>query len=64
MLLADAPSPPSPATDWWRARRDDLLDLAMHVTRTSRLACQIVIPESDTPVTVKVPPGARDWSHR
>lgn len=43
---------------------DDLLDLAMHVTRTSRLACQVVIPDSDTPVTVKVPPGARDWSDR
>ena len=43
---------------------DDLLDLAMHVTRTSRLACQVAIPDSETPLTVKVPPGARDWSGR
>ena len=43
---------------------DDLLDLAMHVTRTSRLACQVILPESDVPVTVTVPPGARDWSDR
>jgi ferredoxin len=34
---------------------DDLLDLASHVTRTSRLACQIVLgPELDA-LTVRMP---------
>jgi ferredoxin len=40
---------------------EDLLDLAAHATRTSRLACQIMIsPELDR-LTVKVPPSARNW---
>ena len=40
---------------------EDLLDLAAHATRTSRLACQIMIaPELET-LTVKVPPTARNW---
>lgn len=43
---------------------DDLLDLAMHVTRNSRLACQVVIPDSGTPITVRVPGDAKDWSKR
>lgn len=33
---------------------DDLLDLAAHVTRYSRLACQCAVPEGD-PVDVKMP---------
>ncbi|WP_265570738.1 2Fe-2S iron-sulfur cluster-binding protein [Sphingomicrobium nitratireducens] len=40
---------------------DDLLDLAMHVTRTSRLACQVTVPDSDTPITVRMPGGAHNW---
>lgn len=36
---------------------DDLLDLAAHVTRWSRLACQVAVPEGE-PFTVTIPPGA------
>jgi ferredoxin len=43
---------------------DDLLDLAPHVTRTSRLACQIwLTPELDT-LTVQIPPTARNMQGR
>ena len=37
---------------------DDLLDLAAHVTRTSRLACQIVLGEEMGTLTVRMPGGA------
>ncbi|HEX6218363.1 MAG TPA: 2Fe-2S iron-sulfur cluster-binding protein [Sphingomicrobium sp.] len=40
---------------------EDLLDLAAHATRTSRLACQIMMTEELKSLTVKVPPGARNW---
>lgn len=36
---------------------DDLLDLAAHVTRRSRLACQINVPDGE-PLTVRMPGGA------
>ena len=39
---------------------DDLLDLAAHVTRTSRLACQIVLTEGLGTLTVRLPKGAAD----
>ncbi len=39
---------------------DDLLDLAAHVTRHSRLACQIVLTEDLESLTVRMPPGAND----
>ncbi|MDQ2955216.1 MAG: 2Fe-2S iron-sulfur cluster-binding protein, partial [Pseudomonadota bacterium] len=43
---------------------DDLLDLASHVTRTSRLACQIeLIAELET-LTVKMPGGSHNWQNR
>lgn len=42
---------------------DDLLDLAAHVTRTSRLACQIWLEGLDT-LTVRIPPAARDMQGR
>jgi ferredoxin len=43
---------------------EDLLDLAMHVTRTSRLACQILLtPELET-LTVRIPAGAHDMQGR
>ena len=43
---------------------DDLLDLASHVTRTSRLACQIVLgPEIET-LTVRMPGGSYNWQDR
>jgi ferredoxin len=35
---------------------DDLLDFAFHVTRTSRLACQVAVPEGG--LTVQMPGGA------
>ena len=43
---------------------DDLLDLAAHVGRTSRLACQIRLDESLGTLTVRMPPGAIDWRGR
>ena len=35
---------------------DDLLDFAFHVTRTSRLACQVAVPAGT--LTVQMPGGA------
>jgi ferredoxin len=43
---------------------DDLLDLAAHVTRNSRLACQIVLGEDLESLTVRIPPGFRNWQGR
>jgi ferredoxin len=42
---------------------DDLLDLAAHVTRTSRLACQIVLDEGLETLTVRMPGGAYHLDH-
>lgn len=36
---------------------DDLLDLAAHATRHSRLSCQVAVPEGG-PFTVTIPPSA------
>ena len=46
------------------AEEDDLLDLAAHVTRTSRLACQIMLFEDLGSLTVRIPPEARDMQGR
>jgi ferredoxin len=43
---------------------EDLLDLAAYATRTSRLACQIILTEEMKSLTVRVPPGARNWMGR
>jgi ferredoxin len=43
---------------------DDLLDLATHVTRTSRLACQIWLTEALGTLTVRIPPEARNMQGR
>ena len=43
---------------------EDMLDLAAYATRTSRLACQIVLTEEMDSLTVRVPPGARNWMGR
>src|SRR3954467_5070083 len=43
---------------------DDLLDLALHVTRTSRLACQIVLTEALETLTVRMPGGSRNMQGR
>ncbi|WP_294391767.1 2Fe-2S iron-sulfur cluster-binding protein [uncultured Sphingomonas sp.] len=46
------------------ADEDDLLDLAAHVTRTSRLACQIWLEEDWGTLTVRIPADARDMQGR
>jgi ferredoxin len=43
---------------------EDLLDLAAHATRTSRLACQILITDSMKSLSVRIPPEARNWMGR
>jgi ferredoxin len=43
---------------------EDLLDIAAHVTRTSRLACQILLTEALETLNVRVPPAARNWMGR
>ena len=42
---------------------DDLLDFAPHVSATSRLACQVEVPEKG-PFTVRMPGASQDWSNR
>ena len=39
---------------------DDLLDFAAHVTRTSRLACQLSVPAEGV-LTVRMPGASHDW---
>ena len=43
---------------------EDLLDLAAHATRTSRLACQIILTEDMKSLDVRVPREARNWMGR
>jgi ferredoxin len=43
---------------------EDLLDLAAHATRTSRLACQILLTPQLEQLTVRIPPEARNWMGR
>ena len=43
---------------------EDLLDLAAYATRTSRLACQIILTDEMRSLTVRVPPGAKNWMGR
>ncbi|MES2136141.1 MAG: 2Fe-2S iron-sulfur cluster-binding protein [Pseudomonadota bacterium] len=43
---------------------EDLLDLASHATRTSRLACQIVLTADMATLNVRIPPEARNWMGR
>ena len=43
---------------------DDLLDLASHITRTSRLACQIELGAELDTLTVRMPGGAHNWLGR
>ena len=40
---------------------EDMLDLAAHATRRSRLACQIILTEEMTTLSVRIPPSARNW---
>jgi ferredoxin len=43
---------------------EDMLDLAFHVTRHSRLACQIWLSEELGSLTVRMPGGARNMQGR
>src|SRR3954467_9774808 len=43
---------------------EDLLDLAMHVTRTSRLSCQIILTSDLETLTVRMPGGAHNMQGR
>jgi ferredoxin len=56
---ADFPKLP-PASE----EEEDLLDLAAHVTRTSRLACQIWLGEALESLTVRIPGGAHNMQGR
>ncbi len=40
---------------------EDMLDFAAHATRTSRLACQIILTEDMKSLSVRIPPSARNW---
>ena len=40
---------------------EDLLDLAAHASRTSRLACQIILTEDMETLDVRIPAGAKNW---
>ncbi len=40
---------------------EDMLDLAAHATRHSRLACQIVLTDALKTLDVRIPPTARNW---
>jgi ferredoxin len=43
---------------------EDMLDLALHVTRHSRLACQIWLDEALERLTVRMPGGAHNMQGR
>lgn len=43
---------------------EDLLDLASHVTRYSRLSCQILLDEKIDSLTVRMPSGVRNMQGR
>jgi ferredoxin len=43
---------------------EDLLDLAAHAARTSRLACQILLTDELETLTVRIPPSATNWMGR
>jgi len=40
---------------------EDLLDLAAHATRTSRLACQIILSDEMQSLSVRIPASAKNW---
>jgi ferredoxin len=43
---------------------EDLLDLAAHAGRTSRLACQILLTSDLDSLDVRIPAGAKNWMGR
>ena len=40
---------------------EDLLDLASHATRTSRLSCQIILTDDMGTLDVRIPAGSKNW---
>jgi ferredoxin len=40
---------------------EDLLDIAAHATRTSRLACQIMLTEGLETLSIRIPATVRNW---
>ncbi len=56
---ADFPRLPRASED-----EEDMLDLAAGVTRTSRLACQIVLDDSLDGLTVRIPGESRNMQGR
>ena len=56
--------------DWFdllprtREEEEDMLDLAASATRTSRLACQIMLGEGLDGLTVRIPPESRNMQGR
>ena len=55
----DAAKLPPPSEE-----EEDLLDLTAHVTRHSRLACQIFLSEGWETLTVRIPGGHRNMQGR
>ena len=47
-----------------REEEEDMLDLAAHVTATSRLSCQIVLGPQVDGIEVRIPPESRDMRGR
>lgn len=47
-----------------REEEEDMLDLAFGATRTSRLACQILLTDALDGLTVRIPPEHRDMQGR
>ena len=43
---------------------EDLLDIAAHVTRTSRLSCQILLTDALDKLTIHIPPAAHNMQGR
>jgi ferredoxin len=43
---------------------EDLLDLASHAGRTSRLACQILLDPTMERLSVRIPPASTNWMGR
>lgn len=58
------------AAEWFerlepaREEEEDMLDLAAGATRTSRLACQIVLTETLDGLTVRIPAESRNMQGR
>ena len=58
------------AADWFdklpkaREEEEDMLDLATGATRTSRLACQIILTEALDGLTVRIPSESRNMQGR